>query len=105
MSGNFEVHKYDPTLANSWCRICFFDFSNGEELSSHKAINDVFHVFHTLCIRDHLKRDPTCPICSKRVYIKVAPKRRPHPIIIPPRSPPVRRRLKLLSSGKKESQT
>ena len=51
--------------SNNNCVICMSDFEPGEKISTLPCA----HVFHTECIDDWIKREPTCPVCKFKLTL------------------------------------
>ena len=51
---------------NSSCVICMCEFEIGDKISTLPCA----HVFHTECIADWIKREPTCPICKFTITLQ-----------------------------------
>jgi hypothetical protein len=45
------------------CSICLEEFTRGESVCELPCK----HIFHDACVREWLKREPTCPVCRKEV--------------------------------------
>ena len=64
-----SIVKFKDTRRNVaddfYCAICYKDFEPEDEVMELKCFED--HIFHTNCIIEWFKRDPSCPICRSDV--------------------------------------
>ena len=50
------------------CSICWEEFQTGAEISFVEAC---YHVYHTDCINKWIEKEPDCPLCKRRIKLKL----------------------------------
>ncbi|MFA6119058.1 MAG: RING finger domain-containing protein [Parachlamydiales bacterium] len=60
------ISNYDD---NNTCNICSEPLKN-QEVVAHSGIDGTKHPIHKECIKNWIKKSPTCPICRKTVKVE-----------------------------------
>ena len=64
-SSGEDSKDYDHDNGNDECAICLENFEEGDSCRGFPVCN---HIFHSICIGNWLRKNPTCPLCRNCIF-------------------------------------